>query len=76
MNLERFLMFSCFETPSRSDLRRRYRGGLAFYLGNSISSIETRSRPSSCIATLATLPSISEIPSSIPGFLIQISLLD
>ena len=64
---------TCRASVSLPSLLRCYPRSFTFYLGN---PFETRSVPTSLVATLAILPSISEIPfldSSIPGFLIEFS---
>jgi hypothetical protein len=73
--IECFVVSLGFETRSLPALVRCYPRSFTFYLGN---PFETRSVPTSLVATLAILPSISEISfldSSVPEFLISFSRL-
>ena len=52
---------SCVETRSASALTRCYPRSFTLYLGNPFPRLKLAPLPLSLIATLATLPSISEI---------------
>ena len=56
------LLLSCFETQSLPSLLRCYLRSFTFYLGNPVPRSKLARLPLSLAATLAVLPSISEIP--------------
>ena len=55
-------ILSSIETRSAPAFARRYPRDFTFYLGNPFPRLKLARLPLSLVATLATLPSISEIP--------------